>query len=240
MTGCGLRVAGCGSLKGLVIMLLFVNVFWGCAAPMKEFKEVKIPEALPLAPAETPREGSLWTNHSPMMLFTDLKARDVGDVLTVNIVESPKGSSKASTDTGRSSSMDAGIEALLGYEKALQEKNARFNPKTMFKGSLGHDFKGSGQTEREAGIMASLSAVVTQVLPNGNLVIRGSRETKINNETEIMVLSGIIRPIDIASDNTILSTFIADARISYYGKGIIADKQRPGWLARVLDYAWPF
>jgi flagellar L-ring protein precursor FlgH len=85
-----------------------------------------------------------------------------------------------------------------------------------------------------------MSAIVTQVLPNGNLVIEGKRLVRVNNEEQVMILSGVIRPRDVAADNSILSTLVADAKIFYSGEGVIADKQRPGWLSRGLDKFSPF
>jgi flagellar L-ring protein precursor FlgH len=81
---------------------------------------------------------------------------------------------------------------------------------------------------------------VTKVLPNGNLMLYGRREMKVNNEVQYIVVSGIVRPQDIDPSNRVKSTFVADARIEYYGEGVLADKQRPGWGTRVLDQVWPF
>jgi flagellar L-ring protein precursor FlgH len=87
---------------------------------------------------------------------------------------------------------------------------------------------------------ASIGCTVVEVLPNGNLVIRGSREIEVNGETQYIVLEGVVRPVDVASDNTVKSTQIADAKIYYTGRGVLTDKQKPGWLARLLDHIWPF
>ena len=87
---------------------------------------------------------------------------------------------------------------------------------------------------------ATVAARVVNVLPDGLLRIEGARQTKVNNETQYLVVAGLIRSRDVASDNSVLSTQIADAQISYYGEGVIADKQKPGWLTRLLDNIWPF
>ena len=102
------------------------------------------------------------------------------------------------------------------------------------------DFKCAGTTSRKESMTAQMSARVVSVLPNGDLVIRGSREIKVNYEKQYMLLQGIVRPSDISADNTVLSSYIADARIEYIGKGVVSDKQRPGWLSRILDKIWPF
>jgi flagellar L-ring protein precursor FlgH len=85
-----------------------------------------------------------------------------------------------------------------------------------------------------------MTALVTQVLPNGNMVLVGSREVLINNENQIIQLSGVVRPRDIDADNLVLSTYLADARISYSGTGIINDRQKPGWLTKIMMTVWPF
>ena len=99
---------------------------------------------------------------------------------------------------------------------------------------------GSGTTTRDGNLEATIAAVITEVLPNGNFRILGRRSVTVNNEEQIMALTGIIRPVDIGFDNTIPSTRIADAAITYIGKGIVADEQSAGWLARILSKIWPF
>jgi flagellar L-ring protein precursor FlgH len=185
----------------------------------------------------------LWQASNNLLLFPDLRAREVGDVLTVNIVETAKASKQATTKTGRDSSVDAGVDAFLGYENWAKDRLNQaygFKPEQMVKGSLSSSFEGSGTTVRDEQMTASMSVRVVQVLPSGNLVIRGSRHVRVNHEDQVIVLSGIVRPEDVSPDNTILSSYIADARIEYYGKGVVSEKQRPGWMARVLDVVWPF
>ncbi len=115
-----------------------------------------------------------------------------------------------------------------------------FSPSSLIASSMKNNYEGKGSSDRSGSITATIGARVTEVLPNGNIVIFGSREMKVNNEVQTIHVSGMIRPEDIGSDNRVKSTYLADANISYSGKGVLADKQRPGWGARVLDYAWPF
>jgi flagellar L-ring protein precursor FlgH len=128
--------------------------------------------------------------------------------------------------------------------KALAEKNKRLaqNPgeDDLFTASLGMNFDGKGTSDRDGHLKAYISAVVQKVLFNGNLYVVGKREIKVNNETQYITLSGIIRPEDISPTNEISSTYVADARITYAGIGPVADKQKPGWLGRIVDYVWPF
>lgn len=200
------------------------------------------PEALaPAEPVQRGLEGSLFAQAQPVNLYRDLKAYQLGDIVTINIVETSQASKQAQTDASRSSSLTAGISALLGYENSLPHKpGATFTPGTAIKGSLGSDFTGSGQTSRKESMTAQMSARVAKVLPNGDLVIRGAKEIMVNHEKQYMLLQGVIRPTDIASDNTILSSYIADARIEYIGEGVVTDKQKPGWLTRFMEKIWPF
>ena len=187
-------------------------------------------------------DGSLWTASLHRGLFNDLRARHVGDLVTINIVETSKATKKATTKTGRESSINAGISNLLGYEAKLSKIGVpgQFSNETMLKASMENDFDGSGETTRDESMTASITARVVEVTPSGNLVIKGAREIKVNNENQVITLMGIIRPEDISPDNTVLSSYIADARIAYSGRGPVSDKQKPGWLSRVIDYAWPF
>ena len=108
------------------------------------------------------------------------------------------------------------------------------------KASLKKGFDGSGATSRKNSLSATITDIVRQVLPNGNLYIEGKKEVIINNERQYIIVSGIVRPEDIRPDNSVTSDQIADARIQYSGRGVLADKQRPGWLGRLLDLVWPF
>ncbi len=191
-----------------------------------------------------PDGGSLWSEASGGNLFNDIKARRIGDVITVRIVEDPQAKLDANTKTSRSSSIDAAKLKFLGYMKALAQKNPNLaqNPGTddLISASFGSKFDGQGSSDRDGHVQAYISAVVEKVLYNGNLYIRGNREIRVNNETQYITLSGIVRPEDISSSNEVASTYIADANITYSGTGPLADKQQPGWLGRILDHVWPF
>lgn len=192
---------------------------------------------------EDPSLGaSLWKEITSRNIFQDLRACKVGDLVTINIVETSRASKKANTKTARDSSIDAGITNLLGWETKLDKLGVEgfLDNKAMFKTSLKKSFDGSGSTTRDESMTASITARVIKVMPNNNLYIKGTRQVKVNNETQFIILSGIIRHEDISPDNTILSSYIADARIEYTGSGPVSDKQRAGWLGRVVDFVWPF
>jgi flagellar L-ring protein precursor FlgH len=107
-------------------------------------------------------------------------------------------------------------------------------------GSSSNSLTGKGTTSRDSELQARITARVVEVLPNGNLNIEGKRRLAVNAEDQYIVISGTVRPEDITSDNVISSQYIADAKIVYTGKGVVDDKMRPGWLTRVVDWAWPF
>jgi flagellar L-ring protein precursor FlgH len=233
-------------LGGLVFVALALMT--GCATPPStgaktEAAAAPIPDTK--APAwerverPVPAEGSLWTDTNSR-LFVDLRAKQVGDLVTVRISEKPTGKLSAKTQTSRDSTIEAGISDFLGYMKALQAKNPNFDRTSMFDANFKPSFTGQGTNNREGELDAYVTARVEEVLPNGTLRIRGRQEIKVNNETQHITLSGIIRPEDIDTNNEVQSTYVAEAHIEYSGKGVISDKQRPGWLMRALDHVWPF
>jgi len=229
----------------LYIVFIFLS---GCAAwptntsHVREIKRIQEPQ-FPKYKLPKVEEGSLWSEVSGITLYPDRRARKEGDIIIVRIVEDPEAELNANTKTSRSSSIDAKLK-LLGYMKALGEKNSRLaqNPGTddLIKAALGSSFDGKGSSDRGGHVKAYISAVVINVLPNGNMYINGKREIKVNNETQYITLSGIIRSEDISPSNEISSTYVADARITYSGIGPVADKQKPGWLGRIIDHVWPF
>ncbi len=184
--------------------------------------------------------GSLWQN-SDRSMFSDIKARDVGDIVTVIISESASASKQASTKTDRTSNLHAAIPNLFGLEN-----NAAFTGpdsidlNNLINAEYGSGFDGTGSTTRKEDLKAYLTTQVVGRYPNGQLKIRGGKEVMVNNEVQIIYLTGIIRPVDITAANTVSSAKILNARISYTGKGAISDKQKPGWAMRIIDNVWPF
>ncbi len=231
-------------LSSLVCVVVGMAILSGCAsmvqksAPETYAKDIHGPQYPSLEPP-TPSEGSLWTDSGSAMLFVDMKAREVGDLVTVRISESPTGSLSAKTKTSRDSSIEAGIPNLLGVA-GTYGANHSLDEKSLFKANFKPSFTGEGTNERNGNLDAYITARVVQVLANRNLRILGKQEIKVNNETQYITISGIVRPQDINTNNEVQSCYIADARIGYSGRGVIADKQSPGWLMRVLDTVWPF
>lgn len=195
-----------------------------------------------------PGENSLWRDNAQLVaLFADNKAVEVGDLLTIKIVESAMATNNASTDTGRNTNLLAGIDNLLGLEQKYTNPDhpgykpfRKINPFGKIQANFENSFSGTGTTARSGDLTGFLTARVTGRLHNGNLQIRGVREIKVNNESQLLTLTGIVRAKDVSAENIVLSTYVADARITYSGTGVINDKQKPGWLARTIDNVWPF
>ena len=172
-------------------------------------------------------------------MFYDLKARHIGDILTVAISEIASASKQATTKTNRETDTSADLTKLLGLEQTLA-KLTKGDPTSLLSAKTKNDFKGEGTTTRKENLLATITTQVTTVLPNGNFRIQGGKTVTVNNESQIIQLTGIVRPADISAQNIIDSKYILDARIAYIGKGPISDKQQPGWMTRLVDKVWPF
>lgn len=191
-------------------------------------------------PAHLQREdGSLWSKGNNS-IFADHKAQTIGDIVTVTISEKASATKEATTTSDKESSWNAGIQNFFGVEKADIITGSNLDLANLINASVKNSFDGSGKTVRTDNLSASLTTQVVGKYPNGNLKIRGGKEVTVNNEIQVIYITGIIRPVDITAANTIDSEKILNARISYTGKGVISDKQEPGWLTRTIDYVWPF
>ncbi|MBT0663947.1 flagellar basal body L-ring protein FlgH [Geobacter pelophilus] len=183
--------------------------------------------------------GSIWQASSGGFA-EDIKARRKGDTLTILITETASASKEASTGTSRGSSISAGIPNMLGLETNMTGISKWMDLANLINASASSKFDGAGSTTRKENLSATITAKVIELLPNGNLEIEGRRNVKVNNEDQVILVEGTVRPRDISADNVINSSYIADARITYGGKGIISDRQSPGWLMNFIDKVWPF
>jgi flagellar L-ring protein precursor FlgH len=190
-------------------------------------------------PALHPPAGTIYRGVNANSNFLgDHRARGVGDIVTVKIYEVTNASEKAGTKTAKSATTTAGIPNFLGLESNFYPSS--ITPDKMINASTKNDFDGSGETTRGGSLTATITARVVDVLPNGNLAIEGKREIVINNEKKEILVQGIVRPRDLDYDNSVYSTQVADAKIIYTGVGVLGEKQKPGWLARIMDAVWPF
>jgi flagellar L-ring protein FlgH len=232
---------------GLLLVLAILVV--GCGAPKviqsKTPDSIRQPAPLsrPAAPAEyrPAVDGSLWVDNGGLSeMFIDAKAHRVGDIVTIKIVENSKATNNATTKTDRTTDTSVGLSKFFGLENQYPAGSSFFNPFSPVTSTYGNKFDGSGSTARSGALTAYISARIIQIQPNGNLIIEGNREVRVNNDNQIITLTGEVRPRDISPENIVQSTYVANARISYSGSGVLNDQQRPGWLARILDNIWPF
>jgi len=221
-----------------IVLLSLALALTGCAVEKTHVKTAGYDEQLP-KPAADYSSGSIW-QASAGGLTEDLKARQRGDILTIVITETASASKEAKTDTSRGSSVNAGIPNFMGLQTAGLLKNNIGDLSKLISASVDSSYKGSGSTSRAENLKATMTAKVIDVLPNGNMMIEGRRNIKVNNEDQEIILEGTVRPRDIGADNVVNSIYIADARISYAGRGIISDRQSPGWLMNIIDKVWPF
>jgi flagellar L-ring protein precursor FlgH len=187
----------------------------------------------PEPPAAPVKRFSLWDDRQSR-LFTDPRALQTGDILTVKIRINDRAKFKNENDRSRTSSRTLGFDAKLGWD----------DYSTAGKGAGSLDSKtetnADGAIERSENLDLNVAAVVTDVLPNGNLMIRGSQEVRVNYELRVLTIAGIVRPSDIGAENTIPYDRIAEARISYGGRGRVSEVQQPAYGQQILDQVLPF
>ncbi len=226
----------------VLAIVLVALLLGGCAhhtAAIDEASTLPDTSAVVIEPAVPDTAGSLWTTQQGS-LFYDNKARTVGDIVTVAIFEKASASKEAKTSTSRSSSIEASIPNLLGLEAQLAKLNSDIDLNKLLGAEFDNDFDGEGKTSRKEDLVATLTTQVVGVLPNGNLRIAGGKTVTVNNEQQIVKLTGVVRPADISARNVVDSKNVLDARIAYTGKGAISDNQSPGWLMRFINNVWPF
>lgn len=242
----------------LAVSVLALGALGGCATADKIANIGKAPEMAQISnpvtspnyqpvslPMPTPQEithqnNSLWQSDR-VTFFKDQRADNIGDIITVLIDIEDEATLENDTEQSRSTNEDAGLNAFLGLESSL----GKVLPDAVDNDNLSNfdsnsNFIGSGSIEREDEIRLRMAALVTQVLPNGNLVVHGNQEVRVNFEKRILRIDGVIRPEDITIDNTISYDQIAEARIVYGGEGQITDVQQPRYGQQLYDIIFPF
>ena len=217
-----------GQCFSVLILALAVA---SCAAPRSDelLEAEQEPSYMRLHAAHALPSGSLYQANSAMGLFEDLKANRVGDILTVMLVEQTSGQNSADSNIAQSTEMNVQTPTFGGRTRAGMQID------------LGSEnsFNGASGSSQSNSLSGSITVTVHAVLPNGNLVVEGEKWIRINQANEFVRLKGVVRQLDIDTNNTLLSTQVADARISYGGTG--ATGNNPGWAAKVLfSSVWPF
>jgi flagellar L-ring protein FlgH len=197
------------------------------------------PVSMPMPAREpTPNEANaLWRSGS-RAFFKDQRAAQVGDVVTILVSMNDTANVKNATTTTRSSAENAGASNFFGMEKLLPKTIT--DPSKLLSLNSGNNNGGSGQIQRNEAVTIRLAGVVTQVLPNGNLVVSARQEFRVNSELRELQVTGVIRPQDIASDNTVQHDRMAEARIAYGGRGELTEVQHTRWGQQLLDILMPF
>jgi flagellar L-ring protein precursor FlgH len=225
----------------LSMLVAGVSLLQACASMSKDSMsyEPTRPQPERLAPAT---QGAIFQAGQEISLFEDAKARRVGDIITVVLVEQTTASKKADTNTSKKQDTQLDNPTILGAPLSFNMpggSNRVLNLGTSLSGS--RSFAGAGDSSQSNLLQGNVTVTVSEVLSNGNLVVRGEKRLTINQGDEYIRFSGIVRPSDIGPDNTVLSTSVADAKIAYTGKGMLDDSNSSGWLASFFNSKWwPF
>jgi flagellar L-ring protein precursor FlgH len=200
------------------------------------YKPVQMP--MPTAQPATYNPNSLWRNGS-RAFFKDQRAHQVGDILTVKVNINDTAQFQDQTQVQRTSTEDSNVSNFLGANTIVHPAKAIL-PGSIIAADSNTQSNANGSINRQDQLLTNVAAVVTQTLPNGNLVIEGKQEVRLNSEMRELLVAGVVRPEDIESDNTIDLPKIAEARVAYGGKGTISNIQDPPWGQQALDVLLPF
>ena len=218
-------------LSTAALCALLAAALPGCSLLPSHKDHKSEPAATRALPPPAPRtDGAIYQAGQEMALFADLKARRVGDVLTIVLNEATAASKNAATTTSKTSAVTDTGPTIFG--RSITTHGVPILDTTL---SGSHTFDGEGTASQGNSFVGSLTVIVTEVQSNGNLVVVGDKTLKLNQGDEFIHISGIVRPADVSTSNTVTSDKIADARISYSGKGVIANANRMGWLTRFFN-----
>jgi flagellar L-ring protein precursor FlgH len=199
-------------------------------------------EPIPPIVYEQPKQGhtpaSLYSEKRGISLFADTRAVEVGDILSVVLLESTSAAKSADTDFSKDQGISVGSPTLFGQPFGFGQSDRYDFSQSV---ESGVEFSGQGSSNQSNRLTGAIAVQVSQILPNGNLVVQGEKWIKLNQGNEFIQLRGIVRPEDISSGNQVPSTLVADARISYGGEGAIESSNQPGWFTRFFNSPWmPF
>lgn len=183
-------------------------------------------------------DGSLYVPGTRVAQVNDFRAYDINDLVTIRVVESTTATNGANVSTEKQDTATRSLTALLGLQDRLLPRSV--DPTRALDANTDESFDSEGTNRRSETLTSTLTARVVDRLPNGNLVIQAAREVIVNYERQVMVVQGIIRPVDIDGTNSIDSSKIADLQIQYGGTGVLSENLRRGWLSRIISYVWPF
>jgi len=229
------------AVNKICAIVAVVSILQACAMTPKE--ELSYTPTFPKPEMSPPAtHGAIYQAGQEISLFEDVKARRVGDILTVVLVEQTTASKQADTNATKNQDTQLDNPTILGAPLSFNMpggSNRDLNLEMTLNGA--RKFEGSGDSSQSNKLQGNITVTVAEVLSNGNLVVRGEKRVTINQGDEYVRFSGIVRPSDVDPDNRVLSTLVADAKISYTGTGIIDDSNSSGWLASIFNSKWwPF
>ena len=219
----------------LVLLGISVWVLGGCMASQPVRDPAYTPPRPALSEASRVNNGAIYQTGFGVRLFEDQRARRVGDILTINLQETTNATKSNSTKTAKDNEVDIAGPTLLGGP--VTKDGEEYLAATM---NSNQEFEGSGESSQSNRLTGNITVTVVEVLPNGYLMVRGEKVLTLNRGDEFVRFSGIVRPVDIRSNNTVLSTQVADAQIIYSGSGEVADASKHGWLSKFFLAFWPF
>lgn len=243
--------------------LALVSLAWAAGAgcvehSIREAREPMDYEPAEPPPAPPPTPGSIWngTTQSSSFMFFDEKARRVGDLVTVLIVEQTQAEGDARTETESERTVRGSLSSDVGFQKLISSPirgllrifgfdepgttRPEGTPVNFVESGMTNEFTGEGNTSRRGRFTGVITCRVVAILPNGILHVRGRRSVVVNHEAQYISLEGLVRPEDLTIDNQVLSNEVAEMRLAYDGLGVLDDKQRPGWMTRAIDWVYPF
>lgn len=245
-------------LRVLVLAALIANLAGCVETSIREGREPMDYEPVEVPPAPRPSAGSVWSGSTPSasFMFYDEKARSVGDLVTVVIVEQTQADGEARTEAESERRLSGQLSSDVGFQKLISSPIRGLmrifgfdEPGTTRQEGEGvnfveagmlNEFTGEGITSRRGRFTGVITCRVIGVLPNGILHIRGRRSVVVNHEAQYVSLEGLVRQEDLTIENRVMSNSVAEMRLAYDGLGVLDDKQRPGWMARAIDWIYPF
>ena len=233
-----LQLAACGSLTRLSEVGRPPGMT-PSGDPTREPSYRPLTMPMPSPQSTQPEASALWRTGS-RAFFKDQRAALVGDIVTVLVKITDNADLKNNTNATRNANESMGLPNMLGLEVALPHILPGITPSKLVSATSANGNTGTAEIKRDETVTLRLAGVITQVLPNGNLVVAARQEVRVNSELRELQVSGVIRPQDIASDNTVLHDRMAEARISYGGRGQLTDVQTARWGQQVLDIVLPF
>ena len=252
------RFEGGRPLASIALIALLFSAAGCVETSIREGREPMDYESPEVPPSPPPSAGSIWSGSSPSasFMFFDEKARSIGDLVTVVIVEQTQALGDARTELRSERLVNGSLSSDVGFQKLIsspirglmrifgfdepgttREEGEGVN---FVQSRMQNDHRGEGLTRRSGRFTGVVTCRVIGVLPNGVLHIRGRRSVVVNHEAQYISLEGLVRQEDLTIENQVLSNSVAEMRLAYDGLGVLDDKQRPGWMSRVIDWVYPF